>query len=95
MTNIKVIAKEIKAKIEKASAGDTIRPSVLFCGCNSQLKKDMHRRSKRIGLIPSYSMKHPTIKVELQNNRRVETDKFQTTIMDYYHFEFICQYLER
>ena len=54
----------------------------------------MHRRSKRIGLIPSYSMKHPTIKVELQNKKIVETDKFKTTRMDYYHFDFICRYLE-
>ena len=95
MQNLEKFAEDLKKKIEKASIGRDIKPTILFCGCNSQLKKDMHRRSKRIGLIPSYSMKHPTIKVELQNNRRVETDKFQTTIMDYYHFEFICQYLER
>ena len=42
MTNIKGIAKELEEKIEKASAGDITRPSVLFCGCNPQLKKDMH-----------------------------------------------------
>ena len=94
MTNIKVIAKEIKAKIEKASAGDTIRPSVLFCGCNPQLKKDMHKLAKRIGLTPFYSIKHPTIKVELKNNRKIETDKYKTISMDYEHFEFICRYLE-
>ena len=94
MTNIKVIAKEIKAKIEKASAGDTIRPSVLFCGCNSQLKKDMHKLAKRMGLTPFYSIEHPAIKVELKNNKIIETDKHKTIIMNYEHFEYICRCLE-
>ena len=60
------------------------------------LKKDMHKRAKRIGFTPSYSIKHPTIKVELQNlgNRRIETDMFKTITMDYENFEFICRYLE-
>ena len=61
-----------------------------------RLKKDMHKRAKRIGFTPSYSIKHPTIKVELQNlgNRRIETDMFKTITMDYENFEFICRYLE-
>ncbi len=88
------IADEIEEKIEKASEGKTTKPSVLFCGCNSQVKKDMHKRAKRIGLNPAYSLKHPTIKVELQNNRKIETDKYKTISMDYEHFEFICRYLE-
>ena len=94
MTFLERIAEEIEEKIEIASAGKTIRPSVLFCGCNPQVKKDMHKRAKRIGLNPAYSIKHPTIKVELKNNRKIETDKYKTISMDYEQFEFICRYLE-
>ena len=56
----------------------------------------MHKRAKRIGFTPSYSIKHPTIKVELQNsgNRRIEMDMFKTITMDYEYFEFICRYFE-
>ena len=56
----------------------------------------MHKRAKRIGFYPSYSIKHPTIKVELQNlvNRRIETDIFKIITMDYENFEYICRYLE-
>tara|TARA_Y100000589_G_scaffold281519_1_gene278501 strand:+ start:61 stop:348 length:288 start_codon:yes stop_codon:yes gene_type:complete len=94
MNILEKIAEEIDKKIEKASAGKIIRPSILFCGCNHQVKKDMHKRAKRVGLNPSYSIKHPTIKVELKNNRKIETDKYKTISMDYEHFEFICRYLE-
>ena len=94
MSIIERIAEEIEEKIEKASVGGIMRPSVLFCGCNPQLKKDMHKLAKRIGLSPYYSIKHPTIKVELQNNRKIETDKFKTIIMNYEHFEYICRCLE-
>tara|TARA_B100000212_G_scaffold248558_1_gene189963 strand:+ start:82 stop:366 length:285 start_codon:yes stop_codon:yes gene_type:complete len=94
MTILARIAKEIEEKIKKASAGKIIKPSVLFCGCNPQVKKDMHKRAKRVGLNPAYSSKHPTIKVEL-NNRKIETDKYKTTTIDYEHFEFICRYLEK
>ena len=94
MTNIERIAKEIEEKIKQASMGKIIKPSVLFCGCNPQIKKDIHKRAKRLGLNPTYSIKHPTIKVQLQNNRKIETDKYKTIIMDYEHFEFICRYLE-
>jgi len=94
MTILKKIAEEIDEKIEKASVGKIIRPCVLFCGCNPQVKKDMHKRAKRVGLNPVYSIKHPTIKVELKNNRRIETDKYKTISMDYEHFELICRYLE-
>ena len=52
MTILEKIAEEIEDKIEKASLGKIIRPSVLFCGCNPQVKKDMHKRAKRMGLIP-------------------------------------------
>ena len=94
MTILERIAKELEEKIEKASVCKITRPSVLFCGCNPQLKKDMHKRAKRVGLNPAYSIKHPTIKVELQNNRKIDTDKYKTIIMDYEHFECICRYLE-
>ena len=94
MTILEKIAEEIEEKIEKSSVGKTIRPSVLFCGCNPEVKKDMHKRAKRLGLNPFYSIKHPTIKVELQNNRKIVNDKYKTIIMDYEHFEFICRYLE-
>ena len=94
MTILERIAEEIEEKIEKASVGKIIRPSILFCGCNPQLKKDMHKRAKRLGLNPVFSIKHPTIKVELQNTRKILTDKYNTISMDYEHFEFICRYLE-
>ena len=94
MTILERIAKEIEEKIKKASMGKAIRPSVLFCGCNPQIKKDMHKRAKRVGLNSAYSIKHPTIKVELQNNIKIETDKYKTINMHYEHFEFICRYLE-
>jgi len=90
------IASDLEQRIADASIGNTNRPTILFCGCDPLLKKDMHKRAKRIGFTPSYSMKHPTIKVELKNfcNRRIETDIFKTITMDYENFEFICRYLE-
>ncbi len=54
---------DLKQRIADASIGNTSRTTILFCGCDTQLKKDMHKRSKRIGFTPSYSIKHPTIKV--------------------------------
>ena len=54
----------------------------------------MHRRAKRVGLNPTYSIKHPTIKVELKHNRKIETDKYKTISMDYEHFDFICRHLD-
>ena len=94
MNFLERIAEEIEEKIEKASAGEIIKPSVLFCGCNPQVKKDMHKRAKRIGLNPSYSIKHPTLKVELKNNRKIEIDAYRTITIDYEHFEFIYRTLE-
>ena len=90
------IAADLEQRIADASIGNTNRPTILFCGCDPRLKKDMHRRAKRIGFTPSYSIKHPTIKVELQNfgNRKIQTDKFKTITMDYENFEFICRDLE-
>ena len=90
------IASDLEQRIADASIGNTNRPTILFCGCDPRLKKDMHKRAKRIGFNPSYSIKHPTIKVELQNlgNRRIETDMLKTITMDYENFEFICRYYE-
>ena len=94
MSILERIAEEIEEKIKKASAGKIIRPSILFCGCSHQVRKDMHKRAKRLGLNPVYSIKHPTIKVELQNNRIIKNDKYKTISIDYEYFEFICRYLE-
>ena len=90
------IATDLEQRIADASIGNTSRTTILFCGCDPRLKKDMHKRAKRIGFAPSYSIKHTTFKVELQNsgNRRIETDMFKTITMDYENFEFICRYLE-
>ena len=90
------IAADLEQRISNASVGNSSRPTIVFCGCDPQLKKDMHKRAKRIGFNPSYSIKHPTIKVELKNfyNRRIEKDIFKTITMDYENFEFICRYLE-
>ena len=88
------ITNEIAEKISKSSINKTTKPTILFCGCNTQVKKDMHKLAKRLGLNPSYSIKHPTIKVELQNSRKIETDRYRTITIGYDHFEFICRYLE-
>ena len=90
------IATDLEQRIADASIGNTSRPTILFCGCDPRLKKDMHKCTKRICFTPSYSIKHLTIKVELQNfgNRKIETDRFKTITMDYENFEFICRYLE-
>ena len=94
MSILEEIAEQMAEKISISSINKSLKPTILFCGCNPQVKKDMHKRAKRLGLIPYYSIKHPTIKVELQNNRKIEFDKYKTISMDYEHFEFICQYLE-
>ena len=94
MSNLEKIAEDIAEKISNSLVNKSIKPTILFCGCNPQVKKDMHKRAKRLGLNPAYSIKHPTIKVELKNNRKIETDKYKTISIDYEHFEFICRYLE-
>ena len=96
MTVLENIAADLEQRIAEASVGNTTRPTIIFCGCDPRLKKDMHKRAKRIGFIPSYSIKHPTIKVELQNlvNKKIAIDMFKTITMDYENFEFICRYLE-
>ena len=94
MNLLEKITNEIAEKISKASINKTLKPTILFCGCNTQVKKDMHKLAKRLGLNPSYSIKHPTIKVELKNNRKIETDRYRTITIGYEHFECICRYLE-
>ena len=93
MTIIERIAEEIEEKIQKPRRVKLLEP-LLFCGCHPQVKKDMHKRAMRLGLNPTYSSKNPTIKVELKNNKKIETDRYKTISMDYEHFEFICRYLE-
>ena len=96
MNTLEIIAFELKQLIKASSLGEVSKPTILFCGCDFRLKRDMHKRAKRIGFNPSYSIKHPTIKVELQNvcNKKIETDKFKTTRIDYEHLEYIIKYLE-
>jgi len=94
MNSLEKITKEIAEKISKATINKTIKPTILFCGCNPQVKKDMHKRAKRIGLNPSYSIKHPTLIVELKKNRKIEIDKYRTITIGYEHFEFIYRTLE-
>ena len=69
MNSLENITNEIAEKISKASINKTNGPTILFCGCNPQVKKDMHKCAKRIGLNPLYSIKHPNLKVELNNNK--------------------------
>ena len=90
------IASDLEQRIIDASIGNYSRPTIVFCGCDPRLKKDLHKRAKHIGFTPSYSIKHPSFKVELQNfrNKKIETDMFKTITMDYENFEFICRYLE-
>ena len=90
------IASDLEQRINDAFINNSCRPTILFCGCDPRLKKDLHKRAKRIGFSPSYSIKHPSIKVELQNvgNRKIEIDRFNTITINYENFEFICRYLE-
>ena len=50
------IASDLEQRITDASIGNSSRPTILFCGCDPRLKKDLHKRAKRIGLTPSYSI---------------------------------------
>ena len=90
------IVADLEQRIADASIGNTNRPTILFFWLWSSTKKDIHKHAKRIGFTPSYSIKHPTVKVELHNsgNRRIGTDMFKTKTVDYENFEFICRYLE-
>tara|TARA_Y100001978_G_scaffold145088_1_gene130106 strand:+ start:95 stop:394 length:300 start_codon:yes stop_codon:yes gene_type:complete len=94
MSIIEKLSEHIAELISNASINKTPKPTILFCGCNPQVKKDMHKRAKSIGLSPAYSIKHPSIKVELKSNRKIETDKYRTITIGYEHFEFIFRYLE-
>ncbi len=91
------IIKDIQKKITKAEIDAGLKPTILFCGCSPQVKKDMHKIAKRIGFKPTYSIKHPTIKVELQNfnSKKIKIDKYQTTTIDYENFEYLIKYLEK
>ena len=52
MKVLKNIAVDLEQRIANASIGNTSRPTILFCGCDPRLKKDMHKRAKRIGFFP-------------------------------------------
>ena len=43
------IAADLEQRIADALIGNTSRPTILFCGCDPRLKKDMHKRAKHIG----------------------------------------------
>ena len=53
MKVLQKIAEDLEKRIADASIGNTSRPTILFCGCDPRLKKDMHKRAKRIGFTPS------------------------------------------
>ena len=96
MKVIENIASDLEQRITDDSIDNCSIPTILFCGCDPRLKKDLHKRAKHIGFTPSYSIKHPSFKVELQNfrNKKIETERFKTITMDYENFEFIFRYLE-
>ena len=58
MKVIENIASDLEQRITYASIGNSYRPTILFCGCDPRLKKDMHKSGKSIGFNPSYSIKH-------------------------------------
>ena len=64
MNILENITIEIAKKISKASLNKTTKATILYCGYYPQVKKDMHKRAKHIGLNTSYSIKHPTLKVD-------------------------------
>ena len=66
MSIIEKLSEHIAELISNASINKTPKPTILFCGCNPQVKKDMHKRAKSIGLSPAYSIKKPSIKVTLK-----------------------------
>ena len=43
MSILEKIAEDIAEKISNASVNKALKPTILFCGCNTQVKKDMHR----------------------------------------------------
>ena len=43
MNILENITTEIAEKISKAFINKTTKPTILFCGCNPQVKKDMHK----------------------------------------------------
>ena len=64
MKVIENIPSDLEQRITDASIFNFSRPTILFCGFDPQLKKDLHKRANRIGFFPSYSIKYPSIKVD-------------------------------
>ena len=54
MNILEKITIEIAEKISKASLNQATKPTILFCRCNTRVKKDMQKRAKRIGLNTTY-----------------------------------------
>ena len=97
MNFIDDLAEKLELRIKNSSIGKDIKPTILFCGCNTQVKKDMHKLAKRVGLKPYYVIKNPTIKVELKNFRKSKIGgyKAKTININYEDFIYVCKYLER
>ena len=79
MWELEKIAKVLKYRILKSEEGLDNKPSILFCGMDSYQKRDLHSEAKKAGFKPVYSMKHPSIKVDMQSlsSRKIETTKFK------------------
>ncbi len=96
MTNLNKILYEIRSTLINSFEGKIVKPTILFCGCSTQIKRDLHKRAKNLGFNPEYKIKHPYIKVELQNSKRkrIEIDKYKTITINYNDFDVISKYLE-
>ena len=46
------IAADLEKRIADASFVNTSRPTISFCSCDAFIKKDIHKRAKRIGFTP-------------------------------------------
>jgi len=97
MRVVEDFVKDLQNRIIKAKNGECLKPTIIFCGCSHQVKKDMHKLAKRIGFKPLYSIKNPTLRVELKNrNYRTKIiNKYKTTIIGYEDFEYLVEYLEK
>ena len=68
MWELEKIAKVLIYRILKSEEGLGSKPSILFCGMDSYQKRDLHSEAKKAGFKPVYSIKHPSIKVLMQNS---------------------------
>ena len=42
----------IEKRIQDSSHGLLSKPSIIFCGCNSKIRKDLHKIAKKLGFDP-------------------------------------------